>query len=511
MTMININIDLVTNSEHFYCWKKQSQSYFIGQIYSRNDVVFVGTEFIKKNPTSLEVISKVKQCNGYFGGIIETEKSIFLISDRTQTFPLYYSRTKDSLTITNSITIDHYNESDIDETASLAYISCGYCLNDTTLLKAFRQVEAGSVVEIKKNSGQIFVHKYFSYMPKKDQQPLNENEHLERLHQVHLSVFKRMCDSLNNKVVILPLSGGYDSRLILQMLRHFDVENVICVTWGRTTYWQTKIAKKIARHYNYKWFNISNDSKSWQTWLNDKNASLTADFSIGSIPYLQDQLVLGFCQKKLNIDLSQAVIITGNTGDFVEGEHILSTECDQSEQVVTALFKKHFRLNKIKDPKPIMTKILNDSDDYLERHGSLDGFDEWWEWKERQSKFVSKCVTPFNHSGADWRMPFWDLEIMNFWLSVPRELKRERCLFYKYSEIYMDNQVVEANPFRLKFLHYLDTFRDGRYVLFNASETRIQQNLAEMYFSRPIKLSRINGLLAKRALNTVSGNIKIEK
>lgn len=54
MTMININIDLVTNSEHFYCWKKQSKSYLIGQIYSRNDVVFVGAEFITKNPTSLD-------------------------------------------------------------------------------------------------------------------------------------------------------------------------------------------------------------------------------------------------------------------------------------------------------------------------------------------------------------------------------------------------------------------------------------------------------------------------
>ena len=54
---------------------------------------------------------------------------------------------------------------------------------------------------------------------------------------------------------------------------------------------------------------------------------------------------------------------------------------------------------------------------------------EWFEWQERQAKFIANNVRGYEFLGLRWRLPFWDKDLVEWWRSVPLSLRIGRGLF----------------------------------------------------------------------------------
>jgi asparagine synthase (glutamine-hydrolysing) len=137
-----------------------------------------------------------------------------------------------------------------------------------------------------------------------------------------------------------------------------------------------------------------------------------------------------------------AVIVPGHTGDFISGGHLKylfdPRFFDLSAGFYAAMIKKHYSLwfDLAADPgvqdvvSRRLLEVVGDFPSAGDQHLSRNY--EYWEWQERQSKFIINSVRSYESFGFSWRIPLWSREIMDFWSRVPIALKMDKCLYRAY-------------------------------------------------------------------------------
>ena len=127
-----------------------------------------------------------------------------------------------------------------------------------------------------------------------------------------------LINSVNNRPIVIPLSGGIDSRLIASVVRFLGYKNVYCFSYGSKNNFESKVSARIAKKLNFKWFFVEH------TIANQKNfftSSLVSDYeqyadNFSSIPYHQDLFSINYLKKKKLIP-TNSIIVNGNSGDFI--------------------------------------------------------------------------------------------------------------------------------------------------------------------------------------------------
>ena len=104
-----------------------------------------------------------------------------------------------------------------------------------------------------------------------------------------LSIFQEILNKHSEKIVV-PLSAGYDSRLIISSLYHLNAKNIICYSYGKKNNFESKIAKQIANKLNYKWYFIELSNKKQRKNFSSNFYKEYTQFSdtFSSWSYVQD-------------------------------------------------------------------------------------------------------------------------------------------------------------------------------------------------------------------------------
>ena len=77
----------------------------------------------------------------------------------------------------------------------------------------------------------------------------------------------------------------------------------------------------------------------------------------------------------------------------------------------------------------------------------------YYEFINRQSKYVIQGQKVYEYYGYEWRIPLWDLKMIEFWNSVPNNYKNGQFLYkktiekYNYSNIW--DKEYEINKYRI--------------------------------------------------------------
>jgi hypothetical protein len=64
---------------------------------------------------------------------------------------------------------------------------------------------------------------------------------------------------------------------------------------------------------------------------------------------------------------------------------------------------------------------------------------------ERQAKFICNSVRVYDFFGYDWRLPLFDLELLDFWSRIPVEMRVRRRLYFEYVDRYQKLPVLLPN------------------------------------------------------------------
>ncbi|MFT4414435.1 asparagine synthase-related protein [Fredinandcohnia humi] len=420
-------------------WKQASLGehmlYFTGHLYQDETLYTEETiqDYFENIEFSPEYNSK---WTGNFAFIYQTPEYTFAACDRKRSIPLFYWKNGENWIISDRILPQ---KAPLDETAVMEFLLTGYAANEKTLYKNVCQIEAGQALLFEADSFEK--HQYFRYYHSPEQIDLETAS--KQLEDVFHRVFKRLHERLKDKHVMIPLSGGYDSRIIALLLKEYGVQNISSFTYGRLENNEARKSKEIADKLGIDWTFYEYSRNDWKKWYESADWKQYADFGTNAsvMAHLQDWPAVSQLAKQAD---TKYVFMPGHSGDFVAGSHLMYELTIDKEytidEVVERIMGKHHRLWETHDSSK--SNVISEIKSSLaglpyQNREQASALFEYWDWKERQAKFIINSVRVYEYYDHEWEIPLWDDELMNFFLTIPVDLRFKKYLYdYTLHQMY---------------------------------------------------------------------------
>ncbi|MDR1653743.1 MAG: hypothetical protein LBS01_08890 [Prevotellaceae bacterium] len=415
-------------------WHKKDNIAVRGYCFDNKNNFYQGEQMLRffaaaKNENDFAEL--LKTSNGIFSVIIKIENKIFAASDRSRVYPLFYFFDYQSFIIADNPYLLLPEKPEIDKSAEQEFLLSSFTLDEKTLIKGIYQIKPSCYLCFENEK--IAQKEHYSYRIKNED--VNQSEKLDvDFSAVLENVFQRLIKSARGRQIVVPLSGGYDSRLIAAMLKSLDYQNVICYTVGRENNPEYQIAKEVANKLGYKYhFIFTGDKKFTENYTADKifqqyykhSGALCQSFwmyEYFGVKYLYDN----------DLVEKDAVFVPGHSGDFLAGSHTTKNDVmiDAPQNELLKKLSAHLFTFGYPQNKNIISKVLKISNFDTENF-STSIFDDVV-MKTRLAKLINNSARLYEFFGYGVRLPFWDNEMMAFFRTLPPKLKYNKFFYDNY-------------------------------------------------------------------------------
>jgi asparagine synthase (glutamine-hydrolysing) len=455
MQKTTTTIDIHLDFNKAFQWINNKNTWFIGYFFDRNDNYISGTNAIKhfENCTDFNQFTDcLKSADGIFSIVVKFEDKVFAASDRSRFFPLFYTQKADKFFITDNFyrLINVQPNISFNTNAIVEFLSSAITNDSKTLVQNILQVRPGEAIQfenlrVKKEYFTSMVTGKTEIQKKKHKDLLDEGyAPLERVRE-------RLQSSLKGKKVLLPLSAGYDSRLLAAWLKLSGIENVICFTFGRKNAPEVDISKKVAELLGFDWHYIEYNNKLIDGYKETKEFDLFFKYmSRGtSMFYMQEFFAIRELINRKIVD-KDFVVLPGHSGDFLAGSQlkkvfpINSDIRTQNKSLLKGIYI-HSLLNKEQEEKLSETimKQINELSSVKDNFLSYSVAEDWFV-KEKIAKYIFNSAHAFTFYGLEVRFPFWDNTLFDYWRTVPVKYRKNKKL---YNDILIDKYFKPLNIF----------------------------------------------------------------
>ncbi len=407
-------------------WKQFENAYIKG-------FAFVGGRLLWEEKLEQRLIAAIeknklsdvlKECNGNFSAVIFYHDEIYLISDKLKTYPLLYFCQNQEWIITDQAeqVLSEYKYSDLDEGTIAEFLVLGYLHDNRTFLKECKIVQCGTYVKLKPK-GRIEICEYHGYVYQKVK--VSPSDFTEHAKIVLEDSFQRFIKTISEKQIAIPLSGGYDSRLIACLCKKYGLQNVICYTYGDRNSLEVSISEKVAKSLGFPWYYVEYTEDKIESFWNSLELQKYCFFSmnLNTLSHVQDFIAFRELRQK-GIISEYSIIVPGHSGDIFAGSHIPYSRLDQNVSAAQLILEKYYNLNPLKDLYWKQVKkesgLLTDWECKNDKDTVCDKLNNW-NIRNRQSNFIINAVRVYEYFGNDWRLPLWDDDYAAFWLSLEWE------------------------------------------------------------------------------------------
>lgn len=435
-------------------WFKNDNVFFKGYFY-------IDDHFYEKE-NALKYLSNIKNSkdfkslldiiNGVFTIIIDVKDTFYIASDITRSFPIFYTFQNEKIFLSDAIFYlkNKFQINDFDALSEIEFKSSNHTHGKKTLLKNVYQVQASEYLIIKNDAivERDFFYSYATYIESSDAYTVLKDKGIVAFE----NSFKRFINSLNNRTAVIPLSGGFDSRLIAVLLKKNKYKNVVCYTYGNKNSFEIENSKKTAKALNFEWYFIEYTPQLIQKYLETNEFKEYAHFAgkLSSMPYLQEYFAVKYLSEAKIISCD-AVFVPGFAGDLLGGSQFLKVipKNLKSKELVNLIVKTKFTNYKLSSIQKKMlqnevAKNLKNLDSNYTNKVTSSVFENY-DITEKIAKYIFNSANFYTFFGYEHRFPFWDKELLNFFKEVPVKYKRMKTLF--------DEILVEKyfKPFNVSF------------------------------------------------------------
>jgi asparagine synthase (glutamine-hydrolysing) len=396
-----------------------------------------------------KTIKLISGISGNYGFVFQSESRTIAVSDSCNSHPILigHDKKEDVYVISpsgsNLARILGLESKDTSTSAALSIALSGYTIGENTLYPAVQFLPPGTLVvlEIGELPKYIQHHRFQPWQPGSGNREALKGDLMDATR--HL--FERLISSLDGRPVVIPLSGGLDSRLMAAGLKEFGYRDVRCFAYGRSGNHEAKASREISERLGYPWQFVPYTIKRQKSVYNTEDHKEFVNYSdhLSGVHFEQEFLALRDLKDSGWLP-EASVVVNGQSGDFISGNHIPTLLIDHHvlerdariRQIADLLLAKHFKLwrsavtDKTADiiRKQLAQQLLQN--DAISDNPENDfGAYEWSEFLNRQCKYVVQNVRAYEFFGYDWRMPLWDREYMDFWADVPVSEKHGQNLY----------------------------------------------------------------------------------
>ena len=446
--MKNTELKLIRNCG--FSWFCSETVSFKGYIFEKDEMISGERACVYINELisrSKDLASDLKKINGIFSFISQCGSNTVVCCDRTRTFPLFYREHDGSFLISDDPSEVKAAGQKIIENSLTAFIHAGYVPGNSTLIEGIFQVQAGEyLIFSSEGLHRDFYHCFSSGNFKTDKTALKKE-----LRDILIRAGKRLSVSLEGKTPVIPLSSGYDSRLIAVMLKMNGFDNVMTFTYGRKENYEAELSEKTAETLGYRWTNIEYGPETVRDFIRSENflKYYPLSSSYTSMFFLQEFFAVEKLQEMVP---ENSVFIPGHSGDSVAGSHIMEKMKGSfsKDDLISFIISGHFIYKKKSDTsdeslKEIIGRTIRDKDEYS--HQDYQN----WIVKERHAKFIINSNRIYEFFGFEHRMPLVDSDFMDIMENIPFGLKYGKKLYDEvlreyFFEPYGLNFSDETNP-----------------------------------------------------------------
>lgn len=404
----------------------------------------------------------IGKLNGSFAVVSRPGADLRAAVDRLRSFPLFYTFEGRRLRISDRAAslVSPQARATLDANCKLEFQFTGYVTGEETLVPGLRQIRAGyALMHRRCEKADLTQVSYYEFRHR-DFVTTDDDKVALQLAGVHERVFERLLKDVGDRQIVIPLSGGYDSRLIGHSLRELGARNVLCYTYGLRGNWESGISRALAQHLGFDWIMVPYSNRQWRTV--GESAAFNRYFmeagDFASLAHVQDWPAVQalVAQDKLSPD---AVFVPGHSGDFLAGSHIPQQYKDRVRisrtELLQSIFDAHYSLwdwptHAAGEMARIFTnrieRVIGPATDGTAEQAA-DTF-ECWDCQERQAKFIVNSVRAYEFFGFEWRLPLFDAELMDFWSRIPLDGRLRRRLYFEFARRYQRLPLVEPNTDR---------------------------------------------------------------
>ncbi|MCY1720527.1 hypothetical protein OU798_09255 [Prolixibacteraceae bacterium Z1-6] len=434
-----LSFDLILEK---FKWFNDKNIFVVGFVWVNNKYVsqqnFVDLVLIQSDFNEFKRFAAA--LNGQFSIVVQRENEVWLACSHTWTNPVFYKKgtTKYRISDEPENLVNTDSDKEPDPFSALYFLNFGVTPKETTLSYSISQVRPGEVVCLsgsKRLASQVAGFSDLAYD--------NSSEELtgSELQNHLIESFGKYYEQLKGKQVLLPLTKGYDSRLLACLLAEYGHKDVVCATWGRKDNLEKQTAQKVAAKLGYKYFAVDYTKTMIRNFTKTENFENYVKF-VGhwsSMPFFYEYFGLTQLLKN-NVINQETVALPGHPGDFLKGSHLNNSMLNFSSNDFCAHVISRFGTF-----APIQKSGKNELHNYLAKNyfprqaESLWQNYEQWDLEERQCKFIGNSSMIFSFLGMRYFMPLFDRATLKLFHSLPFE-KRVGEVFY--------NKTLETNFFK---------------------------------------------------------------
>ena len=393
-----------------------------------------------------------------------------LTTDRTRSHHLLFTRAGDTWIISDDPQElrRHAPTWARDEQAAEVFLHAGFTPGTRTLAHEVYATPAGSVVELR-SDGTWSSRSWETY--RYDADPITSPEEFADVFRTALdTAVERVLQETDGRQLLVPLSGGLDSRLLAVWLKRHGARDVVTFTYGVPGSTEVAISRGVAEALEMDWFTVDLDpTEMARTWAGPDGVDFQKrTWGLTSLPHVQDWYALLQMRRSALID-TDAVFLPGHTivGNMHD-EHLLEGGPSRND-VLTTVARHHSLLQGDRSAwrhLPLLRRTvvqgaqevsfpIGRGKDLAGSGRSIQELVERVNLQERQAKYINESFKAYEAFGYGWALPMLDTEVWRTWLRGSEDLTATRDWYAQFTaEAYAEatgtaSQLFEAPAARI--------------------------------------------------------------
>lgn len=385
---------------------------------------------------------------GNLAAVAEGPDWTLALVDKVRGYPLFFAGEGAGLRVSNSARLlrEAVGLTGWDELSLAEFSMANYVTGGATLAAGLSQLQPGEFLLLDRAAGTAERRLYFEFFSPEVLSG-SESDRIEELAAATDAIFARTAEDLAGRPAWLPLSAGLDSRLVAAGLKAHGHDNIQAFSYGPPGNYDARGARRVAEKLGVPWRFVPYTAARVREFFWSGLRREYWDFAVqlSSMAFMVDECAI-WTLKREKLLPDEAVIINGQSGDFISGGHIrgyhlpaLEPGEHPSSLVADAVLKKHY--HQLKNPpagamERLGAKVrglLGPLPETLDRDLLAKRY-ELWECRERQCKYVIHGQRSYDFFGHEWFLPLWDAEYLEFWRRVGYADKAGQRLYRAFLE-----------------------------------------------------------------------------